>query len=253
MVAGARRGRPARRPRACRRAAPSMSSTKCRSTSSRPIHSAAARKGDREKPAAGAQRPGGPGQMVAGQRQVERDVDPGRVLGLRVPDDLVGAEARSMSASASVAVAITRAPAAASSGSTAVPTPPVAPTTRTVSPGRIPAVAISASAVRPTVASAAACSSGSPAGRCARSGVSASKTAYSASEPVLSDGPGGPGHRPQRPGHRLAEDLVARPVGGHAGADLADRAGEVVAGHVRKLPASRRRGNRRWAAGRRPG
>jgi hypothetical protein len=95
---------------------------------------------------------------------------------------------RRMPASAAVAVAITLARAAASRGTTAVPTPPVAPATRTDSPGDTSAVASSARAVRPVVASAAASSADRPGGRCASSGVSASKTAYSASEPVLNEG-----------------------------------------------------------------
>src|SRR5918992_1335027 len=110
---------------------------------------------------------------------------------------------RRMSASSAVAVAITRALAAASNGTSAVPTPPVAPTTRAVSPGRTLAVAISARAVSPVVASAAACSTESPAGRRAR--------------------------------NRLAEYVVTRAERRDTGAHLGDSAGEVVTGYVGKL------------------
>jgi hypothetical protein len=49
-------------------------------------------KGNREQAPAGADGPGKPGQAVAGQREVERDVNARGILRLRVPDDLVGAE-----------------------------------------------------------------------------------------------------------------------------------------------------------------
>lgn len=79
-------------------------------------------------------------------------------------------------------------PAAASNGTSAVPTPPVAPTTSAVPPAFGCAVRINARAVSPVVASAAASATLRLGGRCASNGVSASKTAYSASDPVLSDG-----------------------------------------------------------------